>query len=73
MTSKEPSEPPEPVFGDRDLPTTSADVVALRRHRPQAGADWLEDLVTLARQMPDDAAAALRRRRTFAGLPPFEL
>jgi hypothetical protein len=70
MTSKKPS---EPLFGDRDLPTTSADVLALRLHRPRAGADWLEDLVTLAKQMPDDVTAALRRRRTFAGLPPFEL
>ncbi len=70
MSSKEPS---EPLFGDSDLPTTSDDVLALRRHRPRTGADWLEDLVRLAEQMPDDAAAALRRRPTFAGLPPFEL
>lgn len=70
MISKKAS---EPLFGDADLPTTTADVLALRRHRPRAGADWLEDLAALSRQMPDDAAAALRRRRTFAGLPPFEL
>lgn len=70
MTSKKTS---EPLFGDADLPTTSTDVLALRRHRPRPGADWLEDLAALARQMPDGAASALRRRRTFAGLPPFEL
>lgn len=69
MISKKAS---EPLFGDGDLPTTTADVLALRRHRPGAGADWLEELAALAKQAPD-AAAALRRRRTFAGLPPFEL
>lgn len=69
MSSSKASEPP---FGDGDLPTTADDVLALRRHRPRAGSDWLAELGTLAEQMPG-AAADLSRRRTFAGLPPFEL
>jgi hypothetical protein len=69
MTSRKIS---EPLFGDGDLPTTADDVLALRRHRPRAGSDWLADLARLAEQMPG-AAADLSRRRTFAGLPPFEL
>lgn len=62
----------EALFGDGDLPTTADDVLALRRLRPRAGSDWLGELGTLAEQMPG-AAADLGRRRTFAGLPPFEL
>ena len=68
MTSKRPSEP----FGDEDLPTTGADVEALRAQRPRAGSNWLEDLAGLAAMAPQ-AASTLRGRRTFAGLPPFEL
>ena len=69
MTSRKTS---ELLFGDGDLPTTADDVLALRRHRPRAGADWLAELAMLADQMPG-AAADLSRRRTFAGLPPFDL
>jgi len=71
MTSKRASD----LFGADDLPTTGDDVRALREHRPQQaqpGIDWLEELTVLACQAPP-AAAGLRRRRTFAGLPPFEL
>jgi len=71
MTSRRASD----LFGDADLPTTADDVRALSRHRPQQprpGNDWLAELTLLASQaLP--AAAGLRQRRTFAGLPPFEL
>ena len=71
MTSRRASD----LFGDADLPTTADDVRALREHRPgqlQPEVDWLEKLTLLASQAPT-AAAGLRQRRTFAGLPPFEL
>jgi hypothetical protein len=71
MTSKKPSDLWSD-WSDQDLPTTAEDVQALRKHRPSAGGDWLADLTALAAQAPE-AAIALRRRRTFAGLPPFEL
>jgi hypothetical protein len=69
MTSKGTSDLP---FCDGDLPTSRDDVRALREHRPKPGIDWLEELTSLARQVPQ-AATNLRRRRTFAGLAPFEL
>jgi hypothetical protein len=69
MTSKSTSDLP---FCDGDLPTSRDDVRALREYRPNPGSDWLDVLTTLARQVPR-AAAKLRRRRTFAGLAPFEL
>ena len=69
MTSKSTSDPP---FCDGDLPTSRDDVRALRENRPNPATDWLDELTHLARQMPQ-AAANLRRRRTFAGLAPFEL
>jgi hypothetical protein len=68
MTSKGASE----LFGEDDLPTTSDDVHALRRHRPRATREWLAELTALAAQAPRWAAGR-RERRTFAGLPPFEL
>jgi len=69
MTSRRVSD----LFGGDDLPTTADDVRALREHRPrQPGIDWLDELTVLALQAPP-AAASLRQRRTFAGLPPFEL
>jgi hypothetical protein len=71
MTSRRVSD----LFGGDDLPTTADDVRALREHRPrqlQPGIDWLEELTVLASQAPR-AAACRRQRRTFAGLPPFEL
>lgn len=67
MTSREPSDLPS----ERDLPTTGSDVQALRAHRPGASADWLADLTALAAQFR--GATDLSQRRTFAGLPPFEL
>ena len=70
MTSRRVSD----LFGDADLPTTADDVRALREHRPRqlSRIDWLDELTLLASQAPP-AAAGLRQRRTFAGLPPFEL
>ena len=69
MTSKRVS---DLLLGDHDLPTTGEDLVALRQHRPHAGSDWLNDLTRLAAQVPP-ASSLLVQRRTFAGLPPFEL
>jgi hypothetical protein len=54
------------------VPTTAADVAALRRHRPVAGRNWLDELTALSNQFPG-AAAALARRPTFAGMAPFSL
>jgi len=71
MTSRRVSD----LFGDDDLPTTADDVRALREHRLrqlEPGINWLDELTVLAAQAPP-AASALRQRRTFAGLPPFEL
>jgi hypothetical protein len=68
MISKRPSD----LFGDGDLPTTGEDVQAQRAHRPSADSDWLDQLATLAAQVPQ-AGMALRQRRTFAAFPPFEL
>lgn len=56
---------------ERDLPTTAEDVAALRRHRPDPPADWLERLTALS-----DLAlfsSAPRDRPTAAGRPPFDL
>jgi hypothetical protein len=73
MTSREPSEKPaEEPFGPGAVPTTPADVAALRRHRPVAGSNWLDELTALSSQFPG-AAAALARRPTFAGMAPFSL
>ncbi|HLX08746.1 MAG TPA: hypothetical protein VKY89_12875 [Thermoanaerobaculia bacterium] len=71
MISKKASEP----FGDDDLPTTAEDAGALRRHRPTAADDWLEQITVLSAAFAATprAVAARRERRTFAGLPPFEL
>jgi hypothetical protein len=60
------------MFGEEDLPTTAADVEALRRHRPRGGDEWLAQVTALAAQVPE-ALAGRRERRTFAGLAPFEL
>jgi hypothetical protein len=68
MTSRRPSE----LLSDEDLPTSGEDVAALSTQRPRAGSNWLEDLATLAILAPQ-AARTLRKRPTFAGLPPFEL
>jgi hypothetical protein len=68
-----PSDRPDLLLADGGLPATTADdVAALRRHRPRAGASWVDELTLLAAQAPG-AAAELRRRRTSAGLRPFEL
>jgi len=57
---------------ERDLPTTPDDVRALRENRPKAGANWFEQLQSLADQFPP-SEEALKKRRTFAGCEPFEL
>lgn len=67
MTSKEVSD----LLSEGDLPTAGSDVQALRAHRPGASEDWLAELTALAAQFR--GATDLSRRRTFAGLPPFEL
>jgi len=69
MTSPKPS---ERLDFERDVPTTGADIRALRKHRPQAGPNWLEQVTKLAAQAPD-AATELRHRATFADCVTFEL
>ncbi|MDP9120845.1 MAG: hypothetical protein M3O15_05655 [Acidobacteriota bacterium] len=70
MTSKRTSDPLP--FGDEDLPTRQADILALRENRPRIGGDWLQELSALSRQF-SGAVGGLGRRGTFAGLPRFEL
>ncbi|MDP9121486.1 MAG: hypothetical protein M3O15_08990 [Acidobacteriota bacterium] len=70
MSSKRVS---DALFGDDDLPTGQADVLALRENRPRSGGDWLRELTVLSLQLPPAAAGAPRHRPTFAGFPPFEL
>ena len=70
MTSKRACD--QPLANDGLPTTTGEDIAALRRNRPGAGSSWLDELAVLAAQAPQ-AAAALRRRRTSAGLRPFEL
>jgi hypothetical protein len=70
MSSQRPS---DRLLADGGLPaTTAGDVAALRRHPPRAGSGWVDQLTLLAAQAPE-AAAELHRRRTAAGLRPFEL
>lgn len=57
---------------ERDIPTTPEDVIALRKHRPVRGENWLEDLHRMTQQLPG-VEEALRRRPTFEGCEPFEL
>jgi hypothetical protein len=57
---------------ERDIPTTLEDIRALRANRPQAGADWLEQLSEMSEQFPNADEIRLRRP-TFAGCKPFEL
>ena len=57
---------------DRDLPTSAADILALR----QARRDRIQDLKTYLEflsSFPDASAAALRARKGPAGSKPFEL
>jgi hypothetical protein len=68
MTSTKSPDP----WGPDDLPTTREDIRALRELRPRGGSDWLADLTCLAATAPH-GATDLRRRRTFAGLSPFEI
>jgi hypothetical protein len=65
------SKRPEPLDLERDLPTTTEDVAALRRIRESRRVPFAEYLRFLSRlQMPDRAA---RRRKTHEGQEPFEL
>jgi len=57
---------------ERDIPTTPADVLALRANRPKPAADWLEQLSELVAQIPN-LEEIRRHRKTFAGCEPFEL
>ena len=57
---------------ERDIPTTSEDVRALRENRPKPAADWLEQLTRLSEQFPN-IEEVRRRRKTFEGCEPFEL
>ena len=67
MTSKKPSD-----LLDLDIPLTPEDIRALRESRPVAGADWFEQLQSLADQFPVPEEV-MRRRPTFEGYEPFEL
>lgn len=66
------SEPLDLLDLDRDIPTTAEDVQALRRHRPRVPENWWDVLTAASEQLPG-LEEARRRRRTFAGCPPFEL
>jgi hypothetical protein len=57
---------------ERDIPTTSEDIRALRENRLRARPDWLEQLQELVDQVPN-AHEIRRRRKTFDGAEPFEL
>jgi len=64
------SKHPEPLDLEKDLPTTPADVAALKRirERQRLGfADYLEFLSRL--ELPDHGV----RRKTHEGYEPFEL
>ncbi|HKI03306.1 MAG TPA: hypothetical protein VKK31_15110 [Thermoanaerobaculia bacterium] len=56
----------------KDLATTPEENRALRENRPQAGADWWDQLTRLYEQVPN-VEELRRRRKTFAGCEPFEL
>lgn len=64
------SGPSEVLDLERDLVTTSADVEALRRHRPEPAGS----LVDIGRLVPPALGdRSGRRRTTFPPAPPFEL
>jgi hypothetical protein len=68
--TKSSSPAAEPIDLDAGLPTTAADVAALRQLRERPVPNLLEHIGDLdgARWLP-----APPRRRTHAGRPPFEL
>jgi hypothetical protein len=70
--STKSSEPLDLLELERDIPTTPEDVEALRRHRPRMPENWWDVLTAASEQLPG-LEEARRRRRTFAGWPPFEL
>ena len=69
MTSKKLS---DSLSLDLEIPLTREDIQALRESRPRAGADWPEQLQSLANQFPV-SEEVMRRRPTFEGYEPFEL
>ncbi len=69
MSSEKPS---DLLDFEQDIPTTPEDIRALRENRPQAGADWLDQLTRLYEQIPN-VEELRRRRKTFEGCEPFEL
>ena len=68
MTSRKP----ELLDLEKDIPTTSEDIRALRENRPKVGEDWLNQLTRLSQQIPN-LEEVIRKRRTFEGCEPFEL
>jgi hypothetical protein len=65
------SDSPEVLSLERDLPTTAADVAALRRARA-APRIALEDYLRFLQSLDRPSTAALRARRV-AGGPPLDL
>lgn len=57
---------------ERDIPTTPADIRALRENRPRMPDNWWDVLTEASQQLPG-VQEALRRRKTFEGWEPFEL
>ena len=57
---------------ERDIPTTSDDIRALRENRPRMPDNWWDVLTEVSEQLPG-VQEALRGRKTFEGCPPFEL
>ena len=71
MSTRESSDLPNL---ERDLPTTPEDIEALRKNRPVADPNWVDQLQAMIDQMPPEVVReALRRRKTFEGCEPFEL
>ncbi len=68
MTSARPS---DGFDLERDLPTTAADVAALRRARVQGGST--EDYLRFLRELGDATTESLRKRRLPRGDAPFRL
>lgn len=62
---------PDRLDFEQDIPTTEADILALRKNRPTRVVFDLRDINSLAAPIVSDAL--LRERKTFAGQPPFEL
>ena len=57
---------------EQGIPTTTEDILALRKNRPRVPENWW-DFLTLATEQLPGVQEALRRRKTFEGCEPFEL